>query len=413
MLPPVLEIFVLWHPEDHAGESLARGLIDHFHGTAYSGLIGGAIEIYPRSAPWGVPGSAPRPIAGVADAGSESDAAALTVVVPVMGVELTRVIEREDSTWTPYIDGIVAAAERSPESVLIVPAYVAAEGSAEGTRLNQKLGGIQMANLPIDETYDGIDSGRLARDIGQAVVQKLRGTCSRLSIFVSHTKRVDSASRDAHFALLDRVRAVIGKTRLEHFFDANSLQPGADWAAVLEQHASRGALLVVRTDLYSSRQWCQREVRIAKQARVPVVILDALEVGDDRGSFLMDHVPRIPSGGRGLDADDRTVTRVLDQLVDECLKRALWDKQERLAKDHGFEIAWWAAHAPEPLTFARWLREAVAHESLPDAGPIRVLHPDPPLGPDELEVLSDIASLTGVEDRLEVLTPRGLAARGG
>lgn len=413
MLPPVLEIFVLWHPEDTDGLSLAQGLIDHFHGTAFSGLIGGAVEIYTRSAPWDDPSSAPRPIGGVTPAASESHPAALTVVVPVMGVELTRVIEREHTTWTPYIDGIWSAAKRSPESVLVIPAYVSPAGAAPGTRLHKKLGGLQMANVPVDEAYDRVDSGRLARDIGQTIVQAIQKTTGRLNIFVSHTKRVDSASRDAHLELLAGVRSVIGKTRLEDFFDANDLQPGADWAASLEQRASQSALLVVRTDLYSSRQWCQREVRIAKQARMPVVILDALSVGDDRGSFLMDHVPRIPSGYKGLPTDERTITRVLDQLVDECLKRALWDKQEELAKAHGFEIAWWAAHAPEPLTFAQWLRQAVTEASLPETGPIRVLHPDPPLGPDEIDILVDIASLSGLGSRLEVLTPRGLAARGG
>lgn len=48
LLPPVLEIFVVWHPGDDAGATVAGWLLDHFHGTAFSGLIGGAVEVYTR-----------------------------------------------------------------------------------------------------------------------------------------------------------------------------------------------------------------------------------------------------------------------------------------------------------------------------------------------------------------------------
>lgn len=34
MLPPVLEIYVVWHPEDTAGASISQEFLDHFHGTS-------------------------------------------------------------------------------------------------------------------------------------------------------------------------------------------------------------------------------------------------------------------------------------------------------------------------------------------------------------------------------------------
>jgi hypothetical protein len=42
MLPPVLEIYVVWHPDDAAGKTAADQIVAHFHGTLFSGLIGGA-----------------------------------------------------------------------------------------------------------------------------------------------------------------------------------------------------------------------------------------------------------------------------------------------------------------------------------------------------------------------------------
>jgi hypothetical protein len=214
-------------------------------------------------------------------------------------------------------------------------------------------------------------------------------------------------------ALVEVIRKVVGDTRLNDFFDASDIQPNEDWAPVIEAAAATGALLAVRTDLYSSRQWCQREVLTAKRFGMPVVVLDALTDGEERGSFLMDHVPRTPCrqvDGKWSNSD---VRRALGQLVDECLKRALWRWQKQLAiQDSSLNIDWWAPHAPEPATFLNWLN------SLEDIDaqrkqPIVVLHPDPPLGPDEVEVLRQVGSAAQLHEDLDFLTPRGLAARGG
>jgi len=49
MLPPVLEIYVVWHGGDKPAAQIAREIVEHFHGTIFSGLIGGAIEVYVRN----------------------------------------------------------------------------------------------------------------------------------------------------------------------------------------------------------------------------------------------------------------------------------------------------------------------------------------------------------------------------
>nr|VFK22290.1 MAG: hypothetical protein BECKLFY1418C_GA0070996_111411 [Candidatus Kentron sp. LFY] len=113
------------------------------------------------------------------------------------------------------------------------------------------------------------------------------------------------------------------------------------------------------------------------------------------------------------------VYRALGLLVDESLKRILWRHQRELSDaGSGFDIAWWAPHAPEPLTLAHWLREglqeAERNGTFPAQGSVlRILHPEPPLGPDERHVLGQIASLAQKDLTLDIMTPRLLAARGG
>ena len=331
MLPPLLEIYVVWHPADHDGQAVADELIDHFHGTAFSGLIGGAIEVFVRSEGWSGDDDAPRALPYVSPLPSGILEAELTVVVPVIGRRLARAVERP-GPWQDYAGRMRAQADARPSNVRLLPIRLPS-GPAEGV-LHSILGDLQ-----------SIASGPAApRDLAQAIAQFAGRDTERLTVFLSHTKRAGEQGGDAPLKLVERVRHAILETRLADFFDAQDLQPGCDWASHLEAEAATSALLAIRTDLYATRRWCQTEVLTAKRAGMPVVMLDALAYGEDRGSFLMDHVPRIPL--RGID-DDAAIMRALEQLVDECLKRALWRRQEDLAVRQGVDVAdWWAPHAP-------------------------------------------------------------------
>ncbi len=391
MLPPLLEVYVVWHPDDGDGATVADHLIDHFHGTAFSGLIGGAIEVFVRSEGWTGPDDAPRPLPYVEALPYGVPGAELTVVVPVLGVELARAVE-DGGPWRAYIKFLREGAKARASKICVLPVQLPTAVSKGA--LHHVMGDLQ-----------SIDSGdALCRDIAQAIGQFSQADRQRLKVFLSHTKR--GGSGDTPDTLVRRVRELILDTNLEDFFDAQDLQPGSDWSAQLLSEAATGALLAIRTDLYATREWCQREVLVAKRAGMPLVMLDALSQGEERGSFLMDHMPRIALHDG---VSDDAILRSLNQLVDECLKRALWRRQQELAARSDFDVAaWWAPHAPEPVTFVAWLKGA----TLTSNGPVVVLHPDPPLGRDELQTLDELAKLCGIGDRLEVLTPRGLAIRG-
>jgi hypothetical protein len=402
MLPPVLEIYVVWHPADPGGAEAAEQIMRHFHGTSFSGLIGGAVEVFVRSEGWASDDDAPRPLPFMTALPNGVAQPEFVAIVPVLGRELAFALENDpNGPWERYL---AAVANAQSERVAVFP-LVVDSGVNQNTRLGSLLGGIQGIGLPSDSVAEAPSELR-CRDLAQGLAQFLVPGSDRLRVFVSHTKRSGAAGKGRLHALIGRTRFLISNTRLGEFFDANAIQAGTDWAAELAREAGRGALLALRTDRYATRRWCQNEMATAKRAGVPVVILDALDAGEDRGSFLMDHVPRVPGGAN---PSDGAIMGALNQLVDECLKRALWARQEELAAGRPeLDVAWWAPHAPEPVTLVAWLREA----GLPGGGPIRILHPDPPLGPDELEVLNDLAALAGLNRRLEVMTPRGLAARG-
>jgi hypothetical protein len=232
----------------------------------------------------------------------------------------------------------------------------------------------------------------------------------RLRVFISHTKRfsVDEAPDMVH-ELVHLVRDVIGSTHLTAFFDEADLLPGVEWEEELVAAAGTGGLLAVRTDRYASREWCQREVLAAKRADMPVVVVQALHAGEDRGSFLLDHVPAVPLRA-GDEAQMRaSVERALNLLVNEALKGALWRHQRKLIGRLGFD--WLPANAPEPVTLVEWLSSIDARPTPDDR--LFVLHPAPPLGMAERAVIADLLKVAGVPDLVEILTPRTFASRGG
>ncbi|MBK5911492.1 hypothetical protein CCR85_08315 [Rhodothalassium salexigens] len=417
MLPPILEIFVLWHPDDSRGAQSARTIFDHFMtGPTFSGVIGGGVQVSFRSEGWEGADTAPRPVYAEGQAAPNGiRPASFVAVVPLLGTEMAACVENENTQWHGYVNAIRGLHQASPERVGVFP-YALDAGATKGTKLQDILGSYQFvaAGNP-DRNGEDVKS-MLCRDLTQGLAQLLSpDDMDRLTAFISHTKRHSQGEGEDVDALVDLVREVIRNTRLNEFFDANDLQPGTDWDQELRKKSGTSAMLALRTDLYSSREWCQREIVIAKTHGMPVIMMDAIGIGEERGSFLMDHVPRIAvrkADGRWQRQD---VYRALNLLVDECLKRALWLHQRDLARERpDLDVAWWAPHAPEPLTLSRWIDGYLEeHGEDESSNSVRILHPDPPLGPEERDVLISYARSTRLGRDIDIMTPRQLATRGG
>jgi hypothetical protein len=418
MLKPVLEVYVVWHPQDRDGEAIANEIAEHFHGGAYASLLGGSMEVYMRSAGWASAEDSPRPIEWPSNAVPSSGVAPaqFVAVVPVTGLALNRSVNRSGSAWHTYLDAISSAEQRDPEHVRVIP--VRGDAFADG-HLAELLGTNQYAGAQdaYSEAPEAASPAR-HRDLAQGLAQWINAASGEvLQVFISHTKRLGTPDEPVAQLVAD-VRTAFSSGRISTFYDAHDLKAGADWDAALRRNAATSALLALRTDLYSTREWCQREMLTAKVHGMPIVILDALTAGEARGSFLMDHAPRIPvrrnATGRFEIADIR---RAIDLLADAWLQRALWQRLQQQANElpllDGF---WWAPQAPEPSTLARWLA-APGDDNAPritrtaPGATLRILHPDPPLAADETSVLQQITSMAGYA-QLDLTTPRLLASRG-
>jgi hypothetical protein len=411
MLPPVLEIYVVWHPSDTAGGQIAQEIFTHFHGNAFVGLFADAVEVYQRAHSWAGPAGAPRPVYTPGRRPPRGLAQAeLTVIVPLAGLHLSRAVADHTDPWHQYLVELVGECERHPRRVALMPLELEPGAIAgELARLINRFQRVDKSGRRAGSLEP--DATRRGRELTQAIIRFASDLSAdkTLTVFVSHTERTVSADAAAVQGLIDDVRTVLRRSQLNEFFSQSNIAPGDDWAETLRKQAASDVMLALRTDQYAGREWCQREMVIAKRAGQPVVILDSLETVEERGSFVMDHVPRVPVRRQDQGWDHDAILRGLNLLIDEALKRVLWRHQERLAAtDPSLAVWWWAPHLPEPLTFARQLLEDPTRP-----GRTLILHPEPPLGPDEIEVLEDIATLAGVTPPPTFVTPRQLDARDG
>lgn len=401
-IPPILDVFVVWHPDDKIGAQRFNELHQHFHSPSFSGLAGGAVEVYARSAPWSANG-APRPLGINEPLANALPAAQINAIVPVLDTHMLHAVEDPNSGWKTYVNNIVALNNRS--NVGVYP--IAASGlNLSTSSLGQAFENIQTLPAKVNK-----DPGVLGREVAQSITQNIlqdRGTSTRLKVFVSHTKHQSLKEQENTLGtdVVESVKDRIELSHLDSFFDAQDIQPGSEWKTTLHESASASALLMIRTDLYASREWTQKEVLDAKQSGMPVVCMYAFTSGEERGSFLMDHMPSVVC-----DIKDpvRGIDLALNRLVDEALKSTLWRVQTSYLRKDGFD--WLPAQSPEPVTLIPWLKEH--KETQPEDGHLWAIHPDPPLGPAEERTLESLCALAGYDKDVDILTPRTFAARGG
>ena len=296
--------------------------------------------MYTRSTPWQRGWDAPRPLPCQVPLPYKLPHARVTAIVPVLGVRLARAVAHASSDWRRYLESIHTAVEAGAELIGVFP--VRLQGTVDNS-FDGEIGSLQTLHSASCD-----NPAVLCRDLSQAVAQLVGDPFGeRLRVFISHTKRHPVEEEPDYVdELVGRVRRTIANTHLQAYFDATDLQPGTDWEQELRSHAASSALLAVRTDLYASREWCQREFLVAKRAGMPIVTLNGVCRAEERGSFLMDHVPAV--GYRQADEGSRqsSVEEALNLLVDAALTRALWRFQQDMLEQLGFD--WTPLHAPNP-----------------------------------------------------------------
>lgn len=224
-----------------------------------------------------------------------------------------------------------------------------------------------------------------------------------LRLFISHAK-IDGLPL-AH-ALKHQIDSI---PWLRAFYDAADLPAGSDWQKELERGVGSSLIVMLRTEIYEHRHWCQQEVLWADEYATPAVLVEArTALNHPAGALPFDRVPtaRIPDGN---------LLRVLFLALREGLRFLLFMRRVEQMKQNKvlpnpLELRVFS-FAPSMSALLRACR-ALAGSTQPATTPRIILYPDPPLRAGSYEAA---AALVGVyaPKGTRLITPNTLAATTG
>lgn len=369
-VPMPFGIYVAWHPEYAAGGKIATGIYRHFSTNRYRSVSGGVgVHVLYRSD--NAPGAdTPRPI----DWDRTMDTAVVVLVDSVLA---------NNASWIRYIHTIIHEAESRGFGTKVFPVVVEADG------LDVCQGIHAMRWYDWDGNSDERE-GRLVRDLTHEFIRMFRyrlesnhtdatddlGNYTRsINVFLSHS------TKDPHgICVAEAIRDWLHDySSMSSFIASRDIPPGVQFDTVINKSIQDSAVVIIYTDSYSSREWCRREVIEAKRISAPMLVVDCLESVDERSFPYMGNVPTV----RMNPACKGKIPFVVGRLLDEVFKCFLW-RCSVAALCKSLTHTTFMTRPPEMLSLV----------TLPNAGggAHLVVYPDPPLGNEEMELLSDIDS---------------------
>jgi hypothetical protein len=224
-----------------------------------------------------------------------------------------------------------------------------------------------------------------------------------LRLFISHAK-MDGLPL-AH-ALKHQIETL---GWLQDFYDVDDLPPGSDWQRELERSVGSSLIVMLRTEAYDNRYWCQQEVLWADEYATPAVLVDARTgLNHPAASLPFDRMPtvRIPDGN---------LVRILFLALREGLRFLHFMRRVEEMKANGMIPATAElrvfSFAPSMSALLRACNALTASKA-PSTTPRLILYPDPPFRAGVYEAaLALVATYAPTGTRL--VTPNTLAATKG
>lgn len=367
--PIPIQVHVMWHPaSDAVCRPLAEKLYVALNRDAYQPLVPGiGIPVFFRciGADPAAPASVPARIV-VPDTEYDLRVALLT---PKFAL---------DKVWKKYLaENYSDVAGMRDRATLLAIA------------LGPNLADSDEKAVVLDPASERVGEQILQHVLLQAcrlIAQRPRGTgggnlgAAPLRLFISHTKRDKLGLQIAQ-----AVKKYLDGMAVDRFFDEVSIQPGDSISDELRQSIDDSALVAIRTDGYVSSPWCRMEVALAKRARRPMVVLDALVDKESRSSPFLVNLPSIRVAADTIAADAQ-LERVANFLGLEILRFLHAQLQLQLLQKQGLvnDRAILLPRQPEP----RDLFGVLEKSELAPATSLVFVHPDPVLSAEESEEYS-------------------------
>lgn len=364
-------IYVTWHPLFEDGKHYAERIYQTFNrnfADPFSRSIG--IPVFYRSI--SNTGSEEEVPAAIDPDGAEHTAIVLLV-------DDCMVIHRQQ--WADYLQQLVAL-DKGNHQVRIYPVAISKTAFSVSDVVNDK-NFVRVFEKETTEQKARFLTVTLAHEFCRLILGFQRATdpkqdsLPRLKLFLSHSK-ADGVE------ITKLLKYWIQEfTGLETFFDATDISPGELFAEAIDKGVGNSSLLVVQTDIFSSREWCRAEVLEAKRHNRPVVVVNALDKGESRSFPYMCNVPVIRWKNESAADFSSLIERIILAVLLETLRHAYQGK----LIEHQFKTFLKPGTDYKLLKNAPELLDLVNTEEASVNLNRHFIYPDPPLGNGELQIL--------------------------
>ena len=365
---PYLVMHLVWHPKSNRSAVAARALASHFARDRFPVEEPHGLAVFEWSAP-SRSSSAPPSLV--------FHRATVHAVVALIDDHV-----EADPAWSQYIRDVAGAclsptAGAPPQLRRLIPVAMGPTPGSLATSLGAQA--LRWHEWPGSRQAK---MSRLVREITYAAARLLRAVADDdfdlasqmqpVGVFLSHSKH-DAAGQRAANAVRSWLSSDV---QLRAFLDVFDVPAGLPADETLDQGIRQSAVVAIHTDSFSSREWCRREVLLAKHARRPLVVVDCIHELDERTYAYLGNVPLVRLNPR----NPRRIEPVVQLLLDEVFKDFLWRSRTASFAADNPDIDF-IANPPELLTLATAARRRPA--------PSRIVYPDPPLGARESLLLTD------------------------
>lgn len=207
---------------------------------------------------------------------------------------------------------------------------------------------------------------------------------SKVQLFISHAKK------DCECKAKQLRDYLNSNTKLNTFFDANDILDANDFEEQLKGNVEKSLLVVLKSDAYSEREWCRKEVIIAKRNNIPTIVVDCINKGSKRLFPYLGNCPMVQYS----DNWSEMIICLLKSALNQTYQKLLLNK----LKENDTSISDIIPHMPELFSFV----------GLKNDKSQKVIYPEPPLGNEEKEVLRDcnnkIVFVTPTEAKANVIS---------
>lgn len=375
-----LSIYVLWHPDFKEGKEYAKSVYN-----TYSGENGNVthskydIPVHYRTQPYNEETFAKIPF-------SESDKNALIILVDEHMFN--------DSNWTEEINDILKS---KPANTRIFPVSFSNYAFSINPEYLSSIQFIKTAqknpNTGNDiETNNKIIKYRLLESIAKLLFNvKVDYDVNEhsdppIKLFISHAKQ------DGEDLAIQFRNHIYGSTKLKAFFDANDIADGHQFEQEIKRHIDHSAFVIFNTDEYANREWCRKEVIIAKRYRCPIIGVMDIKKGERRSFPYSGNFPTVIWNNN------------FEEIINLILSQVISDKYNELylksiVKMYDLEKKYSCLILPKAPELFNYIDIENFKEDKEDVKSLIVIYPDPPIGIEELSLLNDI------DKQIKFITP--------